>query len=62
LNDFREVTERDFKILVRHSLIRDNVSGKVSLGLDEMPDNITDVIIEPAEVDYLIEMNAPLEY
>ena len=62
LNDFREVTERDFKILVRHSLIRDNVSGKVSLGLDEMPDNITDVKIEPAEVDYLIEMNAPLEY
>ena len=59
LNDFREVTERDFKILVRHSLIHDNASGKVMLGLDEMPDNVTDVTIEPAEVDYLIEMNAP---
>ena len=59
LNDFREVSENDFKILVRHSLIRDNVSGKVMLGLDEFPDNVTDVTIEPEEVDYLIEMNAP---
>ena len=59
LNDFREVSERDFKILVRHSMIRDNASGKVMLGLDAMPDNVTDIVIEPEEVDYLIEMNAP---
>ena len=59
LDDFRKVTERDFKILVRHSQISDNPSGKVMLLLDEMPDNVTDVVIEPAEVDYLIEMNAP---
>lgn len=60
LDDFRQVDEKDFKILVRHSQIRDNASGKVSLILSEMPDNITDVVIEPSEVDYLIEMNTPL--
>ena len=60
LNDFREVTEQDFKILVRHSQIRDNASGKVALSLEAKPDNVKDVVIEPAEVDYLIEINAPL--
>lgn len=59
LDDFREVTEQDFRILVRHSQICDNTSGKVVLALDEMPDNITDVVIEPMEVDYLIEMITP---
>ena len=60
LNDFREVSEQDFKILVRHSQIRDNASGKVALSLESKPDNVKDVVIEPAEVDYLIEINAPL--
>ena len=59
LNDFREVSEQDFRILVRHSSMQDDASGKVMLGLDEMPDNVTDVVIEPAEVDYLIEMDTP---
>ena len=58
LNDFREVTEDDFKIRVRHSQLNDNALGKVVLNLDEMPDNVTDVVIEPAEVDYLIEVDA----
>ncbi len=62
LNDFRQVTEEDFRILVRYSQIRDNASGKVALQLEDMPDNVTDVTIEPAEVDYLIEMNALSEY
>lgn len=60
LDDFRGVTEKDFRILVRHSQIRDNVSGKVALSLDAMPDNVTDIVIEPVEVDYLIEMNTML--
>ena len=62
LSDFREVSEDDFKILVRHSQIQDNVSGKVELSLAEKPDNVTDACIEPATVDYLIEMSAPLTY
>ena len=57
LNDFREVTEDDFKIRVRHSQLNDNALGKVTLNLEEMPDNVTDVVVEPAEVDYLIEMD-----
>lgn len=55
LNDFRQVTEDDFRILVRHSEIRDNASGKVVLSLDQVPHNVTDVVIDPVEVDYLIE-------
>ena len=57
LNDFREVTEKDFKIRVRHSQLNDNASGKVALSVDEAPDDVTHVVIEPAEVDYLIEMS-----
>ena len=60
LNDFREVTEEDFKIRVRHSQLNDNTSGKVSLSVDAAPDNVTNIVIEPEEVDYLIEMNASL--
>jgi hypothetical protein len=52
------VTEDDFKIRVRHGQLNDNALGKVALNLDEMPHNVTDVVIEPAEVDYLIEMEA----
>ena len=60
LNDFRDVSEEDFKIRVRHSQLHDNVSGKVELTVEQAPDNVTDVVIEPAEVDYLIEMDAAL--
>ena len=59
LNDFRGVTEDDFKIRVRQTQLNDNTSGKVALSLDEMPENVSDVVIEPSEVDYLIEMYAP---
>lgn len=58
LDDFREVTEEDFKIQVHYTQVRDNTLGKVSLHLVEQPSNVTDIVIEPAEVDYLIEMNA----
>ena len=57
LADFREVTGDDFKILVRHSQLLDNATGKVALSLEKIPDNISDVAIEPAEVDYLIEVS-----
>lgn len=60
LNEFRKVTEEDFKIRVRHSQLNDNISGKVILSLDEMPDNVTDIVIEPSEVDYLIEEDVSL--
>ena len=57
LEDFRKVTEEDFKIQVHYTQVRDNTSGKVSLQLVEQPSNVADVMIEPAELDYLIEMD-----
>jgi hypothetical protein len=60
LSDFRDVTDEDFKIRVRHSQLSDNASGKVLLSVDEMPENVSDVVIEPNEVDYLIEVDASL--
>ena len=57
LEDFRKVTEEDFRIQVHYAQIRDNASGKVELRLANMPDNITDVTIEPTEADYLVEIN-----
>lgn len=56
LEDFRKVTEEDFRIQVHYAQIRDNASGKVELRLDKTPENVTDVTIEPTEVDYLVEM------
>jgi hypothetical protein len=32
----------------------------VLLSVDEMPENVSDVVIEPNEVDYLIEVDASL--
>lgn len=60
LSDFRDVSDEDFKIRVRHSQLSNNASGKVQLAIDEKPDNVSDVIIEPNEVDYLIEVDASL--
>jgi hypothetical protein len=60
LSDFRDVTDEDFKIRVRHSQLSDNASGKVLLSVDEKPENVSDVVIEPNEVDYLIEVDASL--
>ena len=57
LEDFRKVTEEDFRIQVHYAQIRDNASGKVELHLVNMPENITDVTIEPTEADYLVEIN-----
>ena len=60
LESFREISEQDFKILVRYNQIHDNASGKVKLYLEEKPANITNIVIEPAEVDYLIETHSLL--
>ena len=60
LSDFRDVTDEDFKIRVRHSQLSDNISGKVLLSVDEKPNNVSDIVIEPNEVDYLIEVDATL--
>ena len=62
LNDFREVTEDKFSIQIPYAQVRDNALGKVALRLNHVPENITDVVIEPAEVDYLIEVNALSSY
>ena len=35
-------------------------SAPLELAVEQAPDNVTDVVIEPAEVDYLIEMDAAL--
>ena len=45
-----------------YAQVRDNALGKVALRLNHVPENITDVVIEPAEVDYLIEVNALSSY
>lgn len=58
LKSFRDISEQDFKILVRYNQIHDNTSGKVKLHLEEKPDNITNIAIDPSEVDYLIETYA----
>lgn len=58
LEDYAKVTEKDFSLQVHYAQIQDNPSGKVALRLETHSDNVSNLKIEPAEVDYLLEVNA----
>lgn len=58
LEDYSDVTEKDFALHVHYSQIQNNTSGKVAPRLSAFPGNINNVRIEPGEVDYLLEVNA----
>ncbi len=58
LEDYAKVTEKDFALQVHYAQIQDNPSGKVALRLETHSDNVYNIKVEPAEVDYLLEANA----
>lgn len=58
LEDYNKVSKEDFTLLVRYSQIQDNHTGKIAPQLETKPNYITNVKIEPEEVDYLLEINA----
>lgn len=58
LEDYAKVTEKDFALQVHYAQIQDNPSGKVALRLETHSDNVYNIKVEPAEVDYLLEVNA----
>lgn len=58
LEDYNKVTEKDFELRVHYAQIKDNPTGKITLKLEASPSNISNIKIEPNEVDYLLEMNA----
>ena len=61
LEDYNKVSEKDFALQVNYTQIQNNLSGKIAPKLGNAPSNVTNIIIEPEEVDYLIEVN-PLYY
>lgn len=58
LENYANVTEKDFTLQVHYAQIKDNPSGKVSPTLEVLPNYINNVKVEPEEVDYLMELNA----
>lgn len=58
LKDYAKVTEKDFALQVHYAQIQDNPSGKVALRLETHSDNVYNLKVDPAEVDYLLEVNA----
>lgn len=58
LKDYGKISKEDFELHVHYSQIQDNHSGKVAPKLDAQPSNVTNIRIEPEEVDYLLEVNA----
>ncbi len=58
LEDYSMVTEKDFELQIHYTQIQDNPSGKVIPRLVTQSDKVYNVKVEPAEVDYLLEVNA----
>lgn len=57
LEDYAKITEKDFSLQVHYSQIKDNPSGKISPILEVFPSYISNVKVDPEEVDYLMEVN-----
>lgn len=58
LEDYAKITGKDFALQVHYAQVKDNPTGKISPMLEAYPDYISNVKVEPEEVDYLMEVNA----
>ena len=58
LEDYAKITEKDFALQVHYAQIKDNPSGKITPTLEVLTEHISNVKVEPEEVDYLMEVNA----
>lgn len=58
LEDYGNVTEKDFDLQVHYTQTQENTTGKVTPRLTSRSDRVHSVRVEPAEVDYLLEVNA----
>ncbi len=55
MSRFNEITADDFVLAVTYEELLENHSPKIRLRLKSMPSGVSNVRIDPAEVDYLIE-------
>ena len=60
MSQFKEITADDFVLAVTYEELMKNDNPKIQLHLKSMPSGVSNVRIEPSEVDYLIEQ-APEE-
>ena len=58
LKDYGKASKEDFALQVHYSQIQNNHSGKIAPQIGAQPSYVTNVRIEPEEVDYLLEVNA----
>lgn len=57
LEDYNKVSEKDFALQVHYTQIQNNHSGKITPKLENVPNCVTNVSIDPEEVDYILEVN-----
>ena len=55
MSQFKEITADDFVLAVTYEELMKNHSSKIQLYLKSMPSGVSNVRIDPSEVDYLIE-------
>lgn len=55
MSRFKEITADDFVLAVTYEELMKNRSPKIQLHLKSMPSGVSNVRIDPSEVDYLIE-------
>lgn len=58
LEDYARVTEADFALQVHYEQVKDEASGRVAPRVETKADGVYEIVIEPSEVDYLIEVDA----
>ena len=57
LEDYNKVSEKDFTLQVHYTQIQNNLSGKIAPRLEHVPHYVTNISIDPEEVDYILEVN-----
>lgn len=57
LNEFRNVDVDDFELVVNYNNLDENHTGKARLELLRKPADIRAIVIDPEEVEYLLESN-----
>lgn len=57
LEHFRQVDEEDFTVDVHYNRVKNHPSGKIPLRVTSSSDYVSNISVDPTEVDYLLEMS-----
>ncbi|NDV69578.1 CdaR family protein [Dysgonomonas sp. 25] len=55
IKKYKDITEKDFSILVDYNELKDNKEMTIPVRLTKHPDFVRNLVIEPAEVEFILE-------